>query len=42
MLDLHIHDAHLIRLLFGLPRAVQGVGRMRGEVAEYFQTAVLV
>jgi predicted dehydrogenase len=38
MLDLHIHDAHLLRLLFGMPRSVQSHGRMRGEVAEYFET----
>ena len=37
-IDLHIHDAHFIRLLFGMPKGVQSVGRMRGEVAEYFNT----
>jgi predicted dehydrogenase len=36
MLDLHIHDAHFIRLLCGMPTSVSTVGRMRGEVAEYF------
>lgn len=36
MLDLHVHDAHYIRLLFGMPRSVATSGRMRGEVAEYF------
>jgi predicted dehydrogenase len=36
MLDLHVHDAHFIRLLFGMPNAVQSTGRMRGEVAEFF------
>jgi predicted dehydrogenase len=36
MLDLHVHDAHYIRLLCGMPRAVFSGGRMRGEVAEYF------
>ncbi len=36
MLDLHVHDAHYIRLLCGMPRAVATSGRMRGEVAEYF------
>lgn len=36
MLDLHVHDAHFIRLLFGMPQSVSSVGRMRGEVAEYF------
>src|SRR5690349_7036660 len=36
MLDLHVHDAHYIRLLCGMPTAVFTSGRMRGEVAEYF------
>lgn len=36
MLDLHVHDAHFIRLLFGMPTAVISTGRMRGEVAEFF------
>jgi len=38
MLDLHIHDAHFIRLAFGMPKAVASVGRMRGEVAELFNS----
>jgi predicted dehydrogenase len=38
MLDLHVHDAHFIRLVFGMPKAVQTVGTMRGEVAERFTT----
>ncbi len=38
MIDLHIHDAHFIRLVCGMPRAVQSVGRMRGEVVERFDT----
>jgi predicted dehydrogenase len=36
MIDLHIHDAHFIRLLCGMPTAVFSSGRMRGEVAEFF------
>jgi predicted dehydrogenase len=36
MLDLHVHDAHFIRLICGMPRGVVTSGRMRGEVAEYF------
>jgi predicted dehydrogenase len=36
MLDLHVHDAHYVRLLYGMPKAVFSSGRMRGEVAEYF------
>jgi len=38
LLDLHIHDAHFIRLLFGMPKQVQSIGRLRGEVPEYFST----
>lgn len=41
MLDLHIHDAHFIRLLFGMPSAVQSVGRCRGNVPEYFSSQFL-
>ncbi len=36
MLDLHVHDAHFIRLLFGMPTAVLSTGRMRGEVVDFF------
>jgi predicted dehydrogenase len=39
LIDLHVHDAHLIRLLFGMPAAVSSQGRMRGEVVEFAQTA---
>lgn len=38
MLDLHIHDAHFIRLLFGMPTSVNARGRMRGEVVEFAET----
>jgi predicted dehydrogenase len=38
LVDLHVHDAHLIRFLFGMPASVASVGRMRGEVVEYAQT----
>jgi len=38
LLDLHIHDAHYIRLLFGMPKQVQSIGRLRGGVPEYFST----
>ena len=41
LLDLHIHDAHFIRLLFGMPKEVQSLGRLRGEVPEYFSTQFL-
>ena len=35
LFDLHVHDAHFIRLLFGMPEAVVSCGRQRGEVVEY-------
>ncbi len=35
LVDLHVHDAHFIRLLFGMPTAVTSQGRMRGDVVEY-------
>jgi predicted dehydrogenase len=38
MIDLHVHDAHFIRLLFGMPQAVLSRGRMRGEVVSYCQS----
>lgn len=38
LVDLHVHDAHFIRLLFGMPAAVASQGRMRGEVVEYCHT----
>jgi len=38
LLDLHVHDAHLIRLVFGMPAAVSSQGRMRGEVVEFCNT----
>jgi predicted dehydrogenase len=41
MLDLHIHDAHFIRLVCGMPRQVQCVGTMRGNMLERFSTQFL-
>jgi predicted dehydrogenase len=41
MIDLHIHDAHFIRLVCGMPQVVQSVGRMRGEVVERFTSQFL-
>ncbi len=38
LLDLHIHDAHFIRFLFGMPTHLTSQGRMRGEVVEYCNT----
>jgi predicted dehydrogenase len=35
LVDLHVHDLHWIQLLFGKPKSVEAVGRMRGKVAEY-------
>jgi len=35
LVDLTVHDAHLVRLLFGMPEAVTSQGRMRGDVVEY-------
>jgi predicted dehydrogenase len=41
MVDLHIHDAHFVRLICGMPKSVRSIGRMRGKVAEYFTTQFL-
>jgi predicted dehydrogenase len=41
MIDLHIHDAHFIRLICGMPRAVHSVGRLNNGVAELFHTQFL-
>jgi predicted dehydrogenase len=38
LIDLHIHDAHLIRMLFGMPTAVLSQGRMKGEAVSYCNT----
>lgn len=38
MLDLHVHDAHFIRLLFGNPGSVKTSGRMREGLPEYWDT----
>ena len=38
LVDLHVHDAHFIRLLFGMPKAVISQGRMRGKSVEYCNT----
>lgn len=35
LVDLHVHDAHFIRLLFGMPTAVASQGRLRQGVVEY-------
>ena len=38
MLDLHIHDAHFIRLLFGMPDAVTTNGRVRNGLPAFWHT----
>jgi predicted dehydrogenase len=38
MLDLHVHDAHFIRLLFGMPEAVSTTGRTKNDLAEYWHS----
>lgn len=38
MLDLHVHDAHFIRLLAGMPKSVASCGRLRNELAEFWYT----
>jgi predicted dehydrogenase len=38
LVDLHVHDAHFIRLLFGMPTAVTSQGRLRKDVVEYCVT----
>ena len=35
LFDLHVHDAHFIRLIFGMPTGVYSCGRIRGEVVDY-------
>jgi predicted dehydrogenase len=41
VVDLHIHDAHFIRVLAGMPEAVFSTGRLRGEVVEFLNTQFL-
>lgn len=38
MLDLHIHDAHFIRLVFGMPQEVTTSGRLRDGLPEFWHT----
>jgi predicted dehydrogenase len=38
MLDLHVHDAHFIRLLFGMPQEVVTSGRMRNGLAQFWHS----
>lgn len=41
VVDLHIHDAHFIRLLCGMPQAVFSTGRWRGEVVQFIESQFL-
>jgi predicted dehydrogenase len=38
MLDLHVHDAHFIRLLFGMPQEVTTAGRTRKGLAQFWHS----
>jgi predicted dehydrogenase len=38
MLDLHVHDAHFIRLVFGMPEEVTTTGRMREGLPEFWHS----
>lgn len=38
LVDLHVHDAHFIRLLFGMPERVYSRGSTRGQVAKFCHT----
>ena len=38
LVDLHVHDAHFIRLIFGMPESLSSQGRMRGDVVEFCST----
>ncbi|MCO6044414.1 Gfo/Idh/MocA family oxidoreductase [Aeoliella sp. ICT_H6.2] len=38
MLDLHVHDAHFIRLVFGKPSSLSSIGRMHEGLPEFWHT----
>src|SRR5262245_29271349 len=38
LFDLHVHDAHFIRLLFGMPESVITRGRTRNDLPEFWHT----
>ena len=38
MLDLHVHDAHFIRLVFGMPQEVTTCGRLRNGLPEFWHS----
>ncbi len=37
MVDLHVHDAHFIQMLFGVPRSVRATGWTKDGVAKFAQ-----
>lgn len=38
LIDLHVHDAHLIRLLFGMPTSAHTACFRRGSVPKFYET----
>lgn len=38
MYDLHVHDAHFIRLLFGMPKCVTTTGRERNSLPQFWHS----
>ena len=38
LLDLHVHDAHFLRLIAGMPTGVYSQGRCRGDVVSYCES----
>ena len=38
LIDLHVHDAHLIRLLFGMPTAAHTVSRKKDGAAMFYES----
>ncbi len=38
LFDLHVHDAHFIRTLFGMPVQIKSVGRCRNELPEFWHS----
>ncbi len=38
LVDLHVHDAHFIRMIFGMPDSVISRGRLRGDAVQYCAT----
>jgi len=38
LIDLHVHDAHLIRLLFGMPKTAHTVSRKKNGLPMFYET----